>query len=407
MFNYKYLSNKHLKGFDNYKYNAIDSSPLSKYVMHPFWNKIVEFIPAWVAPNLITFVGFLFLVADFLLLTIYDYGFYASTTPGYQLEEGVYKVERTNAPIPNFVFVLLGIFLFIAYTLDGIDGKQARKLKVSSPIGELFDHGLDSYVVFLVPVCLYSIFGRLDYSISPLRMYFVTCSIVFNFYASHVEKYNTGCLFLPWSYDLSMWTSTLLFILAGIKGTGFFKMEIFYGINMAHCMEVGIHCSALPATIPVAISNVKLSYKHGTGKMRPLLEAIRPIWSILTIFTIMTFWALKSPNDILEYDPRMFFLLFGTLFSSVSCRLIVSQMSNQRCDLISWLFYPLCVAVIFSFIDPRYETTSLYLINSWCLLAHIHYGTCVVSRTFADYLVGNVRILSGVKLDCGLQVPMY
>ncbi|CAG5049772.1 unnamed protein product [Parnassius apollo] len=43
MFDYKYLSNEHLEGFDNYKYMAKDTSPLSVYVMHPFWNKVVEF----------------------------------------------------------------------------------------------------------------------------------------------------------------------------------------------------------------------------------------------------------------------------------------------------------------------------------------------------------------------------
>lgn len=61
------------------------------------------------------------------------------------------------------------IYLKLLYVLDGIDGKQARKLKVSGPLGELFDHGLDSYVVFFIPVCLYSIFGRLDYSLQPIR----------------------------------------------------------------------------------------------------------------------------------------------------------------------------------------------------------------------------------------------
>lgn len=44
--------------------------------------------------------------------------------------------------------------------LDGIDGKQARRIQLSGPLGELFDHGLDSYTAVLIPACLYSIFGR-------------------------------------------------------------------------------------------------------------------------------------------------------------------------------------------------------------------------------------------------------
>ena len=30
-------------------------------------------------------------------------------------------------------------------TLDAIDGKQARNTKSSSPLGQLFDHGCDSF----------------------------------------------------------------------------------------------------------------------------------------------------------------------------------------------------------------------------------------------------------------------
>lgn len=32
-------------------------------------------------------------------------------------------------------------------TLDAIDGKQARRTKSSSPLGQLFDHGCDAFSV--------------------------------------------------------------------------------------------------------------------------------------------------------------------------------------------------------------------------------------------------------------------
>ena len=36
-------------------------------------------------------------------------------------------------------------------TLDAIDGKQARRTKTSSPLGQLFDHGCDSFsIVFFM-----------------------------------------------------------------------------------------------------------------------------------------------------------------------------------------------------------------------------------------------------------------
>lgn len=144
----------------------------------------------------------------------YDYSFFASddTKPDYD-------------PIPRLAFAFAAVNIFMAYTLgmfdiiyfftkmidwyflDGIDGKQARRTQTSGPLGELFDHGLDSFSAALIPTAMYSIFGRGLQSISPLRMYYVLWNIFINFYLSHFEKYNTGVLFLPWGYDFSMWVS--------------------------------------------------------------------------------------------------------------------------------------------------------------------------------------------------------
>lgn len=111
--------------------------------------------------------------------------------------------------------LLVNIFKFFKYDqhfnnclspiLDGLDGKQARRTGTSGPLGELFDHGLDSWTTIFIPTALYSIFGRDDpNTIQPLRMYFVCIMVFINFYLAHWEKYNTGVLYLPWSYDFSM-----------------------------------------------------------------------------------------------------------------------------------------------------------------------------------------------------------
>lgn len=107
------------------QYSAVDTNPLSVYVMHPFWNFVVkvrnmpkksffpmrffflaiiliwtilslkwhsrdllthsnfaslcpQFLPTWLAPNLITFTGFMFLVLNFLMLAFFDFDFTAS-----------------------------------------------------------------------------------------------------------------------------------------------------------------------------------------------------------------------------------------------------------------------------------------------------------------------------------------
>ena len=104
--------------------------------------------------------------------------------------------------------------MFLKYTiiiiigLDGMDGKQARRTKTSGPLGELFDHGVDSFSSSLIPISMYSIIGRGVTLLSPTRMYFIVWTVLMNFYVPHFEKYITGVLFLPWSFDVSMLVCT-------------------------------------------------------------------------------------------------------------------------------------------------------------------------------------------------------
>ncbi|KAM3956735.1 ethanolaminephosphotransferase 1 isoform 2-T2 [Aphomia sociella] len=378
MFNYKYLTQHHLKGLDKYKYSAIDTSPLSNYVMHPFWNFTVKFIPKWIAPNLLTFAGFLCMVIDVIILSIYDYELYASGgRPGHRL------MNYDENGMPHWVYPFCGFLLFLAYNLDGIDGKQARRIGVSGPLGEMFDHGLDSYIVFLIPYCLVSMFGREhQFSVSAFRGFLLCVSITLNFYTSHCEKYSTGALYLPWGYDLSMWFSTILFLVPYYGGPGVFKFYVFGNVTFIQVLEVLIHSTGLFTTLPVAVFNIYLHRKKQRTNKLTLLQAFKPIWSMLTMLVIITTWALKSPNNIMSYDPRVFFLLYGTLFSNISSRLIVATMSNQRCETVCWLTYPLLAGVVTSLYLPAVEFAVLYGLTLLTIAAHVHYGVCVIAIFF-------------------------
>lgn len=46
----------------------------------------------------------------------------------------------------------MGITLFLYQLFDNIDGKQARRTKNATPLGMLFDHGLDSINCWLIPI---------------------------------------------------------------------------------------------------------------------------------------------------------------------------------------------------------------------------------------------------------------
>lgn len=52
-----------------------------------------------------------------------------------------WKFFDNAGPAPWWVFFSGGLSVFVYLHLDCVDGKQARRTKSSSPLGQLFDHG--------------------------------------------------------------------------------------------------------------------------------------------------------------------------------------------------------------------------------------------------------------------------
>lgn len=60
-------------------------------------------------------------------------------------------------------------------------------------IGELFDHGLDSLAVWLMPWTLMHVVGLVDAtSLTHRDWYWVSWALLVSFYVPHLEKYMTG-----------------------------------------------------------------------------------------------------------------------------------------------------------------------------------------------------------------------
>ncbi|KAM3721794.1 Ethanolaminephosphotransferase [Dirofilaria immitis] len=330
LFDYKYLNEPQIKGFDKYKYCCVDTSPLSKYVSHPFWNWIVQFYPTWLAPNVLTLTGFLFVMFAFLVVSYYDY--YVATNSNILAEN--------SGSIPNWVWLICSICTFIGHTLDGTDGKQARRIGVSGPTGELFDHGLDSWSTVPLTLTIFSLFGQGEFSVSPVRLLLILISVQAVFIVSHWEKYNTGILFLPWNYDLSQYGLALFYLFAFFKGYEYFKFYVFGAITIALCFEFGFYVCCY-ASFVVSARNIYLCYLvDRTGKQDNFYEICLPLYPSLILFSISMLWALYSPGKIAERDPRFYLYTMGTVFSNIACRLIIAQMCNTRAET-----FNLCLAI--------------------------------------------------------------
>ncbi|KAJ8120812.1 hypothetical protein O1611_g10268 [Lasiodiplodia mahajangana] len=118
------VSDEALIHLRSYKYSAVDKSPVSNYILRPYWNAFVELLPLWLAPNMVTLLGFCFILVNVGLLVL--------------------VMPDLVGPGPSWLYLSFAFGLFMYQTMDNVDGKQARRTGTSSGLGELFDHGIDS-----------------------------------------------------------------------------------------------------------------------------------------------------------------------------------------------------------------------------------------------------------------------
>ena len=136
--------------------------------MNHFWEYAVTLLPIWMAPNLVTFTGFLIVGGSAAVLCVHDPDF------------------GTTAPRWVYGVAVVGHFLY--QTFDAIDGKQARRTGTSSPLGQLFDHGCDAFITTIVGVfnasCMQ--YGGGSWTV-------VNTMLNFNvFFLAQWEEYHTG-----------------------------------------------------------------------------------------------------------------------------------------------------------------------------------------------------------------------
>lgn len=117
----------------------------------------------WLAPNLITLLGTMGLVVGYVASAIY--------LPEFEGRPAMHSAQLATMPAegsvswsdvgtrgdvrwvtplepaacagvaPSWVYFLSGLAVLMYLHLDCLDGKQARRTKSSSPLGQLFDHG--------------------------------------------------------------------------------------------------------------------------------------------------------------------------------------------------------------------------------------------------------------------------
>lgn len=199
--NISYLDDEELRNLSTYKYHGIDLSIVTKYVFEPFWNFLVDHvIPVNVSANSLSLCGLICNLVS-LIWCLISSGF-------------------ATHPASRWIYPIIALLNSAYQHLDGVDGKQARKTGTASPLGQIFDHGVDAlcsgFHTIIVVIALEAFdtwIGLLTMIISPLG---------FSVYT--YEEYNTRVLRLD---RFSAPVEGLLIMQAVLLLVGIFGIEIF------------------------------------------------------------------------------------------------------------------------------------------------------------------------------------
>ncbi|CDJ67160.1 ethanolaminephosphotransferase, putative [Eimeria necatrix] len=126
-----YLPPEGIGNLHKYAYVSGHRTPFDR-LMNPWWEAAERVVPRTIHPNALTVSSCITAIIGCSLLLCFC----------------PYLAEHP----PRWVFLVSAALFFLYQTLDAIDGKHARRHRLSSPLGQLMDHGCD--IICTTPLTL-------------------------------------------------------------------------------------------------------------------------------------------------------------------------------------------------------------------------------------------------------------
>ncbi|KAH8555120.1 CDP-alcohol phosphatidyltransferase-domain-containing protein [Umbelopsis sp. PMI_123] len=380
--NVRILSDEQLSNLRYYKYQAVDKSPVSKYVLRHYWDWAIKLFPLWIAPNLITLLGLGFMVINVILVAIF--------TPDLGIDG------------PRWIYFSFAAGLWLYSTFDNVDGRQARRTGNSSPLGELFDHGCDSVNCAFVAILQAAGMG-MGHSVQSAILAIITA---LGFYLSTIEEYHTGVLYLGYINGPTegLILSCIVFIISGLKGPDIWQLPLGSLFNsmpssiqdttMADLFVYGFAFFFIFTHLPVCIHTIYQSCRQKGQEFWPvILHEFFPI----VVFTGLCYAWVQSPNSSILSGQHLilFITTTGIIFGRIASKVIIAHLTKSDFPTFSALLTPIFIGVflvdfprllhINPILSPRGELAYLWGFFAFVVIAYLRWAIIIINQ-FCDYL---------------------
>ncbi|KAK7404000.1 hypothetical protein QQX98_010227 [Neonectria punicea] len=377
------ISDDALSHLKTYKYSSVDLSPVSKYILGPWWNAFVEFLPLWLAPNMVTLLGFFFILGNIVLLEIF--------------------MPDLVGPGPSWLYFSFAFGLFMYQTMDNVDGKQARRTGTSSGLGELFDHGIDSLNCTLASLLETAAMGL---GATPAGIFTALCPCLPMFFSTW-ETYHTHTLYLG---VINGPTEGLLIacsvmVLSGIYGPGIWTQPMNHLLgehlpSLAHLLGettfrdiwISLIVGSLVFTqIPFCVYNVvQARRKNGLPVAPVFLE-----WTPMAVYTIsIGLWVYSPYSTLMENNHLLLFCVtLAFVFGRLTTKVILAHLTRQPFPYWTVMLWPLVGGAILgnlprlglSQVSAQFELNYLWAYFFFALVVYFRWAYLVVT-SICDYL---------------------
>ncbi|KAK9455965.1 hypothetical protein V1511DRAFT_496177 [Dipodascopsis uninucleata] len=366
----------------SYKYQSVDKSFISRYILKHYWSYVAELMPIWLAPNVITLLGLIFIYINVICIIIF--------------------IPDLVGPGPSWLYFSFAAGLWTYSTLDNVDGKQARRTGTSSPLGELFDHGIDSLNCTLGGLIECACMG-----LGPTGPgAFTTLISCLAMFSSTWETYHTHTLYLGYFNGPTegIIIAVSVMILSGIYGPGIWQSALsdivwlpsfLSSIGQMPVRDLWVSIIAFAfffAHLPFCVINV---CKIRQSQNKPIAPVFME-WFPMTLCSLCVYLWLDSPHSVVLSNNHLvlFAMTMSFAFGRVTTKIILAHLTKQAFPYWTVLMIPTIIApILFRFLPgilyisfgSQFEVIYLW---AYLLFATIYYllWARVVINAICEYL---------------------
>ncbi|XP_055353315.1 ethanolaminephosphotransferase 1-like [Paramacrobiotus metropolitanus] len=352
-------SEEQLDGFLHIKYEMLDTSPISHFILRPYWRVVSSRMPNF-PPGILIFSGLSIIILNVVILTFCDPAFDSHT-------------------VPVGIWLLCGVFHWVSLTCAGVDaaGRLTRREDLSQSAYlsmEYIDQAMDSVSIPIKIICLFHLTGV-------------------NANKTGLFSHHTAFLFFLCILGLSLcrqWRN---------YNTGIFRSSaLFDGLDVGLCVGfflkalTAIYSGYAPGDLPewmhtilatmilgLMVYIIRTTFRlAGDISLSDIVTNRTPVIPFIVISAVQYFWL--SP----DYPAVFPYICWSTtvVYSHIVSRWILNQMSDKpetQWNVMGVLVLLTGILHMCGYIPPDLRVRCAAAVCIVCTVWQTIYGICILN----------------------------